>query len=285
MKASIPGMRRALQASARRLALASKGICRHPNLRTGRKVAQTWLALNGLRFYSSPRVTSALPKSAAMATESSDSTSSDSEMPPGTTYELTRDNGETFELSFVEEPLGIGKDVGYGYVDLQFGERIGPEGRYEILRKLGYGRSSSVWLARDHEPRPEKSRFVAIKCYTGHVTDLSRKLIYFEDIIMSTIESRDLPTGLDAKHCLEILDVFGHEGGSLNAEHQCIVTEVMGGDAAALREVAAVTESKAMSLRMAKRLLLHTLKSLTMLHSQSIVHTGATQPCTSGVPY
>ena len=52
-------------------------------------------------------------------------------------------------LSFPEEPLGVPASKGYGYAQLDFGERIGPEKRYEIVRKLGWGSYSSVWLAWD----------------------------------------------------------------------------------------------------------------------------------------
>lgn len=53
------------------------------------------------------------------------------------------------QLTFIEEPLGIGKEHGCGFLQAEFGDRIGPEGRYELVRKLGWGSSASVWLARD----------------------------------------------------------------------------------------------------------------------------------------
>jgi hypothetical protein len=46
---------------------------------------------------------------------------------------------ENVELTFVEEPLGLRADQGYGYLQVDFGQRIGPSDRYEILRKLGWG--------------------------------------------------------------------------------------------------------------------------------------------------
>jgi serine/threonine-protein kinase SRPK3 len=46
---------------------------------------------------------------------------------------------ENVELTFVEEPLGLRADQGYGYLQVDFGQRIGPRDRYEVLRKLGWG--------------------------------------------------------------------------------------------------------------------------------------------------
>jgi len=53
------------------------------------------------------------------------------------------------DLSFVEEPLGLTLDQGYGFPRFQFGDVIGPDRRYNIVRKLGWGMNSSVWLAVD----------------------------------------------------------------------------------------------------------------------------------------
>ncbi len=52
-------------------------------------------------------------------------------------------------LTFVEEPLGMSAEEGYGWPQLEFNQVIGPENRYVICRKLGWGMSSSTWLARD----------------------------------------------------------------------------------------------------------------------------------------
>lgn len=53
------------------------------------------------------------------------------------------------DLTFVEEPLGLPAQDGYGWPEIDFGQTIGPENRYVISRKLGWGMSSSTWLARD----------------------------------------------------------------------------------------------------------------------------------------
>ena len=36
-----------------------------------------------------------------------------------------------------------------GFFPVKIGDSLGPEGRYRICAKLGYGSYSTVWLARD----------------------------------------------------------------------------------------------------------------------------------------
>jgi len=50
---------------------------------------------------------------------------------------------------FAQEPLGLPASKGYGYFQGGPGLILGPDCRYELQAKLGYGRASSVWLARD----------------------------------------------------------------------------------------------------------------------------------------
>jgi hypothetical protein len=50
------------------------------------------------------------------------------------------------ELVFTEEPLGVPRSHGFGYMNINVRDEIGS---YEIIRKVGYGMYSTVWLARD----------------------------------------------------------------------------------------------------------------------------------------
>ena len=58
------------------------------------------------------------------------------------------EDGEEFTCD--EEPHMLGPELGYGYYPVALGQFI-HGGKLEIVRKLGWATSSSVWLARTHE--------------------------------------------------------------------------------------------------------------------------------------
>jgi hypothetical protein len=70
-------------------------------------------------------------------------------------------------------------DQGYGYLQIDFGERTGPNNRYEVLRKLGWGMNvcgvhvlAKRWLLRlalDHECGISVCPFFA--CFIFRVID------------------------------------------------------------------------------------------------------------------
>ena len=65
---------------------------------------------------------------------------------------------ELVDLEFVEEPLGVTAEQGHGFIRIEFGDAIGPDKRYKVVRKLGWGMNSSIWMAFDvkyvlHESR------------------------------------------------------------------------------------------------------------------------------------
>ena len=65
-------------------------------------------------------------------------------------HESVGADGNTYvDIRFTSEPLGISAEQGFGFPQLEFNQAIGPDGRYIILRKLGWGSTASIWLARD----------------------------------------------------------------------------------------------------------------------------------------
>jgi hypothetical protein len=65
---------------------------------------------------------------------------------------------EPIDIKHVEEPLGATTEQGHGYLWIEFGDAIGPDRRYKIIRKLGWGMNASVWMAFD-----EKYFFLLLK--------------------------------------------------------------------------------------------------------------------------
>ena len=56
---------------------------------------------------------------------------------------------ELVDLEFVEEPLGVKAEQGHGFIQIEFGDAIGPDMCYKVVWKLGWGMNSSIWMAFD----------------------------------------------------------------------------------------------------------------------------------------
>jgi hypothetical protein len=68
---------------------------------------------------------------------------------PAPITEQSSEDTPTVTLDFKEEPIGLPPSNGFGFLDVNIGDELGPDGCYVVLRKLGYGVYSNVWLARD----------------------------------------------------------------------------------------------------------------------------------------
>ena len=71
---------------------------------------------------------------------------------------LAVDDSDCPTFTFPEEPLGLSAAEGYGFFQGKPYEKLGPDGRFHLLGKLGIGMNSSVWLAKDQQ-------------YVNHATD------------------------------------------------------------------------------------------------------------------
>ncbi|KAF8651833.1 hypothetical protein AX16_004633 [Volvariella volvacea WC 439] len=103
-------------------------------------------------------------------------------------FKADEEGKPSVEFSFVEEPLGLATDDGCGWPDFQFEEAIGPEARYVLKRKLGWGAESSVWLARDLK----NDNYVAIKALTGYYTRFIKRGDLFEPDALQQLTSSPL---------------------------------------------------------------------------------------------
>ncbi|PVV05360.1 hypothetical protein BB560_000121 [Smittium megazygosporum] len=105
-----------------------------------------------------------------------------------------------------------------GYHLVNLGDKF-KDGRYTIIRKLGWGHFSTVWLAYD----AKTDRHVALKILKSapHYTQAARDEI---KLCRRATDSNRSDPGYD--HVVQLLDYFDHKGP--NGIHVCMVFEVLG---------------------------------------------------------
>jgi hypothetical protein len=153
--------------------------------------------------------------------------------------------------------------------------------RYKILRKLGYGSFSTVWLARDAQSvislyfwkastshiSFRESRYVAIKVSVSRASEMKCELRIFEHLA----PHRD---DRGAGSVMELLRSFEHEGP--NGRHLCLVFPVMGPCASTLQMKFSThwMQPERFPLWIAKSMLKQLLLGLSFLHRNGVTHTG-----------
>jgi serine/threonine protein kinase len=118
-------------------------------------------------------------------------------------------------------------------------------------------------------------RYVALKIMIAKAASSTTELSILEKI--SSVASKDS----DSQHITILLDEFQHEGP--NGKHQCLVSEAMGATVASFMEELPENKPKMYGKVerypkwMAKKILLHALRGLSVLHRNGVVH-GDFQP-------
>ncbi|KAG6119017.1 hypothetical protein E4U14_005989 [Claviceps sp. LM454 group G7] len=161
---------------------------------------------------------------------------------------------------FLEEPDNY-KPGGYHPVSL--GDTFNSK-RYTILRKLGYGLYSTVWLARDSKCH----RFVALKvlradCY-------GRPHHAFEREVLEKIRELSRESSHEGPNYLSpLLDQFTHKGP--NGDHVCLTFDVLGHD---LYIEAAMYKGRRLPVKAVKEIVRQLLMGLDFLHRKcGAIHT------------
>ncbi|KAF5665598.1 CMGC SRPK kinase [Fusarium circinatum] len=155
-----------------------------------------------------------------------------------------------------------------GYHPVNLGD-VFNDGQYKVIRKLGDGCFSIVWLAHDLK----NSRYVALKILTSDKADESQEVKILHHLTkVDPLES--------SQRITQLLDEFEHKGP--NGTHKCLVFEPMGASANQMLLELADREHKFPSEvkyppQMAKRMLRDALKGLAFLHKHGISH-GDFQP-------
>ncbi|KAI1259056.1 kinase-like domain-containing protein [Xylariaceae sp. FL1019] len=105
-----------------------------------------------------------------------------------------------------------------GYHPVQIGEKFN-DGKYTVVRKLGWGHFSTVWLTRDNT----NGKHVALKVVRSaqHYTETAKDEI---ELLEKIVKAN--PNHPGRKYVVSLLDHFKHDGP--NGKHVCMVFEVLG---------------------------------------------------------
>lgn len=153
-----------------------------------------------------------------------------------------------------------------GYHPVQVGDLF--ENRYLVIKKIGWGQFSTVWLCRDQVD----SNYVALK--------ISKSALYYSDAAVSemnilqhiceTQKNPELSMLYNrSSYIVNLLNSFTHRGP--NGRHVVLVFEILGIN---LLEVIKIYNYKGLPLDISKSFLLQMLNGLDFLHRVcGVIHT------------
>ncbi|KAF2016093.1 serine protein kinase-like protein Sky1 [Aaosphaeria arxii CBS 175.79] len=148
-----------------------------------------------------------------------------------------------------------------GYHPVQVGEEY-KDGKYTIVRKLGWGHFSTVWLSRDNT----NGKHVALKVVrsAAHYTETALDEIKLLKKVVDA--NKDHP---GRKHVVSLLDSFNHRGP--NGVHVCMVFEVLGENLLGLIKR---WNHRGIPMPLVKQITKQVLLGLDYLHREcGIIHT------------
>lgn len=140
------------------------------------------------------------------------------------------------------------------------------EGRYILVRKLGWGHFSTVWLAKDTETDSHVAMKIvrSDKVYTESAFD-EIKLLQ----AVSPLEKEGASQNIGSEHILKLLDHFIHS--SVNGDHVVMVFEVLGENLLALIKK---YEHKGIPVIYVKQIAKQLLLGLDYMHRKcGVIHT------------
>jgi serine/threonine-protein kinase SRPK3 len=148
-----------------------------------------------------------------------------------------------------------------GYHPVQVGELF-KDGRYTVVRKLGWGHFSTVWLSKDNVTK----KHVALKVVrsAAHYTETAVDEI---KLLNKIVQAK--PDHPGRKHVVSLLDSFEHKGP--NGTHVCMVFEVLGENLLGLIKR---WNHRGIPIALVKQITKQVLLGLDYLHREcGIIHT------------
>lgn len=148
-----------------------------------------------------------------------------------------------------------------GYHPVSIGEKF-KDGKYTVVRKLGWGHFSTVWLSRDNTT----GKHVALKVVrsAAHYTETAIDEI---KLLQKIVTAK--PEHPGRKHVVSLLDSFEHKGP--NGTHVCMVFEVLGENLLGLIKK---WNHRGIPMPLVKQITKQVLLGLDYLHREcGIIHT------------
>ncbi|KAF8887120.1 kinase-like protein [Infundibulicybe gibba] len=153
-----------------------------------------------------------------------------------------------------------------GYHPVSIGD-VFSNGRYKVLHKLGFGGSSTVWLAREHRSENNSGKLVTLKILTAEQS--SKPTAEIADVYVPTkLQTIDRP----GKRNLQIFqDRFIQRGP--NGSHLCLVFPLAGPSILSMAECPGrVSGSRRLRGSLARKLARQAASGVELVHSAGIVH-------------
>lgn len=148
-----------------------------------------------------------------------------------------------------------------GYHPVHVGEQY-KDGKYTVVRKLGWGHFSTVWLSKDNAT----GKHVALK--------VVRSAAHYTETALDEIKLLNKVVGANKthpgrRHVVSLLDSFTHRGP--NGNHVCMVFEVLGENLLGLIKR---WNHRGIPLPLVKQIAKQVLLGLDYLHREcGIIHT------------
>ncbi|KAL3465080.1 kinase-like domain-containing protein [Aspergillus heterothallicus] len=132
--------------------------------------------------------------------------------------------------------------------------------RYQVVGKLGYGSSATVWLARDLL----EDRYLAIKVYTASAA-VTREIEVYNHL-------RNLQSDHAGQSCLRpLIEAFQISNPDGHGAHYCLVHPPLG---ISLSELTPLLPDRVMSSAMVRTTIRKVLAALDFLHTEAeVIHT------------
>ena len=157
-------------------------------------------------------------------------------------------------MYFPEEPFDLSPSQGGGYFSATMGQKLNG-GKFQVVRKLGYGPRTSTWLVR------AKESYSALKIYTIAASEHAKTV---EVPILKVVHGLARSGGLPMCH-----GDFWEETRA--GSHLCLVLDPMSTTVQALMHEA---DHERLPVHAVQRIVLTVANALSSLHNVGIMHGG-----------